>query len=318
MLFYGCKGKARVTPNVHLNVKNVMKPISSAEFILNEDGSIYHLHLRPEGLADLVLTVGDPQRVALISRYFDKIDTQTSKREFVTHTGRLGNRRITVISTGIGTDNIDIVVNELDALCNIDPETRLPRAEKKQLTFLRVGTSGGLQPHLEPGTVLVSAYGVGLDNLMQFYDYKNNLEELELYDSLMAFFSETGPLPVNPYVFSADHSLLASFAPSLPRGITLTCPGFYGPQGRQLRGPLVMGEEAVLNMQHFKHKDLFISNFEMETSALFGLSSLLGHKALSCNVLLANRTKGTFSEDPAKEVDILVKTVFEEISAGRI
>lgn len=293
------------------------RPISAAELILGEDGSIYHLHLRPEQVADLIITVGDPNRVELISRHFDKIEYQSAKREFVTHTGELAGRRLTVISTGIGPDNIDIVINELDALFNIDFETRLPKDQHRQATFIRVGTCGSLQPGFSPGDFILSAYGIGLDNLMSFYEYQNQLHELELYDDLTAFLAEMGPLPVNPYVFAGDKTLLERFGPNWAQGITLTSPGFYGPQARRLRAPGLMTAAQIQQLAQFKYKNYRITNFEMETSALYGLCSVLGHRALSASVILANRYAGTFSADPARDADNLIKAVLEEITAGR-
>lgn len=295
-----------------------MFTVPDAELVLNADGSIYHLHLQPEDIADIVLTVGDPNRVAHVSKHFDRLDVQTAKREFVTHTGWLGKRRITVISSGIGTDNIDIVINELDAAVNFDLQTRQPKAEKRQLTFLRVGTSGGLQPELNPGDFVVSAYAVGFDNLMLFYDCPNNLDELTLYDDLIAFLAETGPLPINPYVYSANHTLLKSFGPSFAHGITITCPGFYGPQARRLRGANLFSPEQMNNLSRFRFRNLSITNLEMETSAIFGLSSMLGHRALACNVLLANRPAGIFSKDPDAAVETLIKAVLTEIDQGSL
>lgn len=295
-----------------------MFTVPDAELVLNADGSIYHLHLHPEDIADIILTVGDPNRVAHVSRYFDRLDVQTAKREFITHTGWLGKRRITVISSGIGTDNIDIVINELDAAVNFDLQTRQPKTEKRQLTFLRVGTSGSLQPDLHPGDLVVSAYAVGFDNLMLFYDCPNKLDELTLYDELMAFLAETGPVPVNPYVYSANSAMLKNFGASFSHGITITCPGFYGPQARRLRGTNLFSPQQMNSLSRFRFRDLAITNLEMETSAIFGLCSMLGHRGLACNVLLANRPAGTFSKDPDAEVEKLIKTVIEEIDKGNL
>ena len=292
-----------------------MSHTPESELVLTADGRIYHLGLRPEDIGSIILTVGDPERVGRISRHFDRIDVQASKREFHTHTGWLGKHRISVVSTGIGPDNIDIVVNELDALANFDFEQRIVKQELTSLRIIRLGTSGALQEDIEPGSVVVSRFGIGLDNLMYFYQYHNTLSEAELFDALQEFQQYHGLLPIQPYVCESDLYLAQVLGKDLEQGITLTCPGFFGPQGRQWRVPIALPFDNMTPMQHFRFREYRIVNFEMETSALFGLSRLLGHHALSFNVILANRTRQTFTSDPYKAVDGMIETALERIAA---
>ncbi len=286
-----------------------MNHFPPSELILNPDGSIYHLQLLPGQIADTILTVGDPARVELISSRFDAVECRVHKREFITHTGRIGTKRLTVISTGIGPDNIDIVINELDALVNIDLANRVPKLQHTALTFVRVGTSGAIQPHLEVGNFIVSAYGIGLDNLMHFYEWHHLPHEANMQQALDTFLQNSGPLPVQPYVFAADINLVESLRSSMPPGITLTSPGFYAPQGRTLRGKTRLQPQDIDRLSHFECQSLQITNFEMETAALLGLSRTLGHKAVSCNVLLANRTRHTFVEHAGAAVSRLIDEV---------
>jgi uridine phosphorylase len=288
-----------------------MAGIPESELILNDDGSIYHLNLRPEDIAPIILTAGDPGRVSRISRHFDSIELKREKREFVTHTGMLGGSRLTALSTGIGPDNIDIVLNELDALVNIDLETRQPRRERTVLNIIRLGTSGGLQPDLPVGELVVSHYGLGLDNLMRFYKYQPSLPEADLYDEFKAFQEYAGLVPVDPYVAEGSAALREKLALDMHHGITVTAPGFYGPQGRRLRLESTLHPEALAN---FEFQGVKITNFEMETAAIYGMAKLLGHRALSCNVLLANRPKGTFSHDPKALENKLIETMLERIA----
>ncbi len=288
-----------------------MQPIPDSELVLNADGSIYHLGLQPAQIADTILTVGDPSRVARISKYFDAIEHQVSRREFVTHTGRLGALRLTVISTGIGTDNIDIVINELDALANIDLSTRMPRTSPRALRIIRVGTSGAVWREAEVGTLVTSAYGIGLDNLMHFYHTEPDRQERMLAAQFASF--PATPLPTLPYAFAANATLLEQIPLDL-QGITLTAPGFYAPQGRQLRGRTRLTPELLAQLSDFQFNGRRITNFEMETAALYGMARLLGHQAVSCNVILANRLKGQFSGDPTKAVEKLIQRVLECIS----
>ncbi|MCG8326191.1 MAG: nucleoside phosphorylase [Chitinophagales bacterium] len=288
-----------------------MPNILSSELVVNPDGSIYHLKLRPEEVAPIIITVGDPGRVAMVSKYFDEIEVKKDKREFHTHTGRLGSKRITVISTGIGPDNIDIVFNELDALFNIDLEARTIKEELTQLNFIRIGTSGSLQADIPVDSFLASAYGLGLDNLIHYYQYQVNLGEAELTDELNEFLSFTSDLRFYPA--EGSPYLLNSIADEMAQGITLTAPGFYAPQGRSLRLPARFDRNVFEQLGHFSFQKYRITNLEMETSAIYGLSRMLGHRALSTNVILANRPNGQFSTTPHESVDRLIRHVLEKI-----
>ncbi len=288
-----------------------MSAIPPSELILNADGSIYHLCLLPEDVAEVVLTVGNPERVARISQHFDRFDCRKQKREFITHTGWIGRQRLTVLSTGIGPDNMDIVLNELDALVNVDFQTGRVKPEPQSLQLIRVGTSGGLQPDLPLEDLVCSAYGLGLDNLLHYYPYAPNLAEAELYDELRVVQEHTGLFPQLPYPAEADHGLLETFGRQMRSGITLTSPGFYGPQGRSIR--LKSRLDNLAPLRAFRYRGLAITNFEMETAALYALSRLLGHRAMSCSVLLANRASGAFSRTPQKAVDKLIRKVLEII-----
>jgi uridine phosphorylase len=289
-----------------------MQPISNSELILNPDGSIYHLNLRPEDIAPIIITVGDPGRVARVSQHFDKIEVKKEKREFCCHTGRVGQKRISVISTGIGPDNIDIAINELDALVNIDFEQRQPKSTHTVLTFIRIGTSGALREDVPVDSFVASAYGLGLDNLLYFYGYKNNMPEAELTDALSAYMQYTKRLPF--YACQGSQQLLSQIGEGMVHGITLTSPGFYGPQGRQLRLLPRFDKAAFRQLAEFEFKGTPITNFEMETSAIYGLARLLGHRALSTNAIIANRASGTFSQAPKRIVDQLIVKVLERVS----
>lgn len=302
--------------------------MAPSELILNSDGSVYHLHLVPEQLADTVITVGDPDRVGDVSRYFDRIDTRVQKREFVTHTGELAGRRITVISTGIGTDNIDIVLNELDALATIDLVARKPLAQPRQLKIIRIGTSGALQPDLPVDSLLVSSHGLGLEGLLHFYPYQASASTALLLESIerhLAFRQNQNrqhdpsqayqSLPIAPYLCPADTDLLRAFAdPVLAQGITLTAAGFYAPQGRELRLPSRFGQGTIQELCNWQGPaGERITNLEMETAGIYGLASLLGHKAISLNALLANRANGSFSQQATQSIDRLIRFALEKI-----
>lgn len=279
-----------------------------SELILNADGSIYHLHLRPEQLAETIITVGDPDRVQGVSKYFDRVTDRVQHREFVTHTGEMGGKRISVVATGIGTDNIDIVFNELDALVNIDFQNRCVKPTLTELTIVRIGTSGCLQADIPVDTILVSEYGLGLDALMDYYEFEDDAPDI-----LEAFIAEwdEGGLPY-PYLIGCDKGLLASVGKGLPKGITATCPGFYAPQGRVLRGRAFM-PDLVHRLSNFKYKKQRITNFEMETAGIYGMAQVLGHKALSVNALLANRITHEFSKNADAVVDKAIQMVLERI-----
>ena len=264
-----------------------MKPIAPSELIINSDGSVFHLHLKPEELADDVILVGDPGRVELVASFFDSTEFRRESREFVTITGRYNNKRITVLSTGIGTDNIDIVVNELDALANIDFATRLIKEEKKSLRLLRLGTSGAIQPDIPLGSFVFSNISIGFDGLLNWYQRR---DEVSLLDYEKLFVESTGwlnELPA-PYFVRAHQSLVDLFADSTIKGLTMSASGFYGPQGRVLRLPLAM-PDMVSQFEKFSFNGDRITNFEMESSALAGLSILLGHKAATICCIIANR-----------------------------
>ncbi len=282
-----------------------MARIAESELILNDRGAVYHLNLRPEELAPTVVTVGDPDRVAEVSKYFDQIEHKQQHREFISHTGRVGNKRITVLSSGIGPDNIDIVLNELDALVNIDFETREIKSKLDSLQIIRIGTSGSLQADIPVDSFVASTHGLGVDNLLNFYRLEQNSEEELLLQSFVThtqIHSHIG----NPYIHSAAPGLLKHFVQDFHQGITVTCPGFYGPQGRVLRLGL-SNPHLVNRLSDFRYGPHRISNFEMETSAIYGLGKLMGHQCLAINAIVANRVKQEFSKDGKAAVERLIQ-----------
>jgi len=283
----------------------MQQPIGASELIINPRGAVYHLDLRPEELAGTIITVGDPNRVAHVSQYFDHIEHRSAHREFITHTGYIGSKRISVMSTGIGPDNIDIALNEVDALVNIDFETRCINDIKKSVSVIRLGTCGSLQGEVGVDQLVAGTHGLGVDNLLHFYQPNNNPEELAI---LAAFEQHTNIQAhhIKPYISSASAGLLKHFTEGYNHGITVTCPGFYGPQGRILRLPLKM-PNLVDQMTSFRFGNHHIANFEMETSAIYGLCNLLGHQCLSINVIVANRVKKEFSKDGAKAIDHMIQ-----------
>lgn len=285
-----------------------MNSIAASELIINNRGAVYHLNLRPEELADTVITVGDPDRVAAISKHFDHIEGKFNHREFITHTGTIGSKRISVVSTGIGPDNIDIVLNELDALKNIDFESRTIQSQLKSLTIIRVGTSGSLQADIPVDSFVASTHGLGLDNLLNFYRHTNNDEEKYILREFVSHTQLTSTT-TNPYIASAGTSVLKHFVEGFHQGITVTAPGFYGPQGRVLRLGL-HHPDLVDRFTGFRYGNHRITNFEMETSAIYGLGRLLGHYCLSLNAVVANRVRKEFSKDGAAAVEnLIVKTL---------
>jgi len=302
-----------------------MPKLLNAELILNPDGSIYHLNLLPEQVAKTIITVGDPDRVDSISKHFDKLDYKVQKREFVTHTGWIGTKRLTVISTGIGTGNIDIVFNELDALFNIDLKRKVIKEDLTTLQFIRIGTSGCLKKEIPINAFLVSEFAVGMDNLLSYYHFKKTPSEKKLRQTLRQFLKNRAT-KINkvPYVFEANKPLLQQLGKDFLKGITLTCPGFYGPQGRQLRAinkeANLLDQFAAFNQENYqfttkkdKKHNWQITNFEMETAGIYGMANLLGHQAISFNALLANRATGEFSKTPKKTVHQLIEKVLEQI-----
>ncbi len=284
---------------------------SESELILNPDGSIYHLHLLPEQIANDIILVGDPNRVAEISKYFDSIEHKISNREFVTHTGYLKNKRLTVLGTGIGTDNIDIVVNELDALANIDLINRTNKSNFTSLNLIRLGTSGSLQPDIQVDSFVASKFGLGFDGLLNFYAKGSEFAEKEMADH----FIEECEIPsdlARPYIIKSSTVLMNKLAFDLHQGITATASGFYGPQGRTLRlSPRI----ADLNerLQSFRFGAERITNFEMETSALYGLGKMLNHNTLTICAIIANRPTKTFSKNYHKTIDNLIQTTLTRL-----
>ncbi|HEY5511046.1 MAG TPA: nucleoside phosphorylase [Prolixibacteraceae bacterium] len=289
-----------------------MRVIEPSELILNPDGSIFHLHLQPEQLAENIILVGDPGRVKMIASFFDKLESQTENREFVSATGRYGSKRITALSTGIGTDNIDIVVNELDALVNIDLKTRQVKTEHKSLKIIRIGTSGGLQGDIPVNAFLASKKAIGFDGLLNFYEGRDEISDLPFEKAFKSYVGWNEHLP-SPYVVACDPALFnrlidEEFTP----GVTISAPGFYGPQGRELRLKIV---DPQINdkIESFRFEDQRITNYEMECSAIYGLSRLLGHQSLTVCIIIANRVTKKANEDYKPVMAKLVKKVLDRI-----
>jgi uridine phosphorylase len=288
-----------------------MKKIAPSELILNADGSIYHLHLLPEQLADTVLVVGDPGRVEKVSKHFDSIEFQIQNREIITHTGWIGKKRITVLSSGMGTDNMDIVLNELDALVNVDLNERIPKQQLKRLTIIRMGTSGGFQPDLPSDSLVASSHGIGMDGLLYFYEKHSEIIDQGLTDAFITHTNWPDLLPT-PYAVAADPELLALIGKDINIAATCTASGFYAPQGRQIRMvPALAGINEKLTS--FRYGDIRIGNLEMETSALYGLGGLLGHKTLTVCAIVANRYQKTFSTNYPETIERLILHVLGRI-----
>lgn len=289
-----------------------MKYFAESELIINPDGSIFHLHVKPEQLADKIILVGDPGRVALVASHFETKECEVESREFKTITGSYKGKRITVQSTGIGCDNIDIVVNEMDALANIDFKTRHEKETFKQLTFVRIGTCGGLQPYTPVGTFVASVKSIGFDGLLNFYAGRNDVCDLELEEAFKKHMN-WGPLLSAPYVIDGDKELVDRIAgEDMVRGITIACGGFFGPQGRELRIPLADPHQNE-KVESFVYGDLRITNFEMESSALAGLSALMGHKAMTCCMVIANRVAKEANANYKNSIDNLIIEVLDRI-----
>jgi len=289
-----------------------MVKIAESELIVNSRGAIYHLDVRPEELAQTVITVGDPARVHEVSKHFDSVECKCSHREFVTHTGRIGNKRLSVVSTGIGPDNIDIVVNELDALVNINFETRSVNPELKHLTIIRLGTAGALQEDIPVDSIVASTHGLGIDNLLNYYRHDNNDEEMQIIQQFVAHTQISSNFS-QPYISTASSAILKHFVDGFYHGITITCPGFYGPQGRVLRLGLT-NPDLIDRLTQFSFGNHRITNFEMETSAIYGLGRLLGHQCLSLSTIVANRIKKEFSKDGHAAVENMIVKALEIIS----
>lgn len=293
-----------------------MATIPKSELILDKRGGIYHIGIRPEELADTVLLVGDPDRVEKVSKHFDTVEFEWQHREFITHTGFIGSKRISVISTGIGPDNIDIAINEIDALANIDFETRTIKPQLKSLQLIRLGTSGSLQKEIPVDSFVAGTHGLGFDNVMHFYVKQNNAAELEIID---AFKNHTGLSSGNvlPYIFEGSNDLLNIFDNGYHKGITIGCPGFFGPQGRVLRLDLAY-PGLIDKLTHFSYRNHFISNFEMESSAIYGFGRLMNHHCLSLNVIVANRVAQEFSKDSNAAVENLIEHSIRLIASASI
>lgn len=287
--------------------------IPHSELIINTDGSIFHLHLKPENLAEKVILVGDPGRVDTISSFFSKIEFSVQNREFKTVTGWFNNKRITVLSTGIGTDNIDIVLNELDALVNIDLQTRTIKKQHKTLEFVRVGTSGGLQPDLPVNSFVVSAKSIGFDGMLNFYANREQYCDLEFEKAFSDFTQWNKSLP-SFYVVDASETLASKFNEHpFIHGVTISAPGFYGPQGRVLRLPLAV-PQLNSQIETFRFENQKITNFEMESSAIYGLSKMLGHEALAICLLIANRIAHKANESYHEEMKKLIALVLQRLT----
>ncbi len=281
--------------------------INDSELILNQDGSVYHLNLLPEDIAETIIFVGDQERVPLVSRHFDSVEIKKGKREFITHTGHLRGKRISVVSTGIGTDNIDIVINEIDALFNVDLQTKSLNPDIKSVDIIRIGTSGSMHPEVAMDQIIVSEFAVGFDSLMQFYKKQYTAEEVEIREALTEAFSE---FVVRPYVGKANEALVEQYAYNLLKGITVTSPGFYGPQGRKVRTQkaapqfVEIAERLDLNGRH-------ITNLEMETAGIYALANMFGHRAISINAIVASRVDARFSEQPQAVVERAIQLVLD-------
>ena len=289
-----------------------MAPIAESELILNPDGSVYHLHLKPENIADTIIVVGDPGRVKEISKHFDSIDFTVENRELNTHTGSIGNKRLTVVSTGMGTDNLDIVINELDAAVNIDLKTREIKKSHTKLNIIRLGTAGALQADIRPGDFVASSYGMGMDGLLYFYERGKSVMDAAMAEAFVNHVNWNENLP-GIYAVPCSQLLMDKVGKGLLHGVTLTAPGFYGPQGRELRLKLAFPELNQL-IESFEYQGSRIANFEMETSALYGLGKMLGHETLTVCTIVANRVNHSYAEDYHGDIERLIKLVLERLT----
>jgi len=285
-----------------------MARIPESELILNKDGSVYHLNLLPQHISDTVITVGDPNRVYQVSKHFDKVDFEMNRREFITHTGTYKGKQLTVMSTGMGTDNVEIFLTELDALVNIDLKKREPKAKKKKLKIIRIGTSGALQEDIPLGSHLLTDYAIGLDTLMCYY----NLHQDDFEETVGKELQKAVGLPFTPYVVKGSETLRKQLGEGMITGNTVTCPGFYAPQGREIRAKLRFPK--LLEVLNYYHKDSFwLTNFEMETAGYYAMGRLLGHEMLSANAIIANRIENKFAKDATKVIDSLIEAILDRL-----
>ncbi len=286
-----------------------MAKLLASDLILNKDGSVYHLSLKPGDIADIIFTVGDPGRVHRVSSQFDSVDFEMNKREFITHTGKIGSRKVTVMSTGMGTSNIEILMTELDLLANFDFKKFQFKPKRKSLSIIRLGSSGSMQADLPVGSILLSESAVGMDNIMAFYPFVEKAESAEFSSKLR----ENLKVDVKPYTVGANRELYDHFkGEPLVSGITVTCPGFYAPQGREINLP-ISDPKILETLSYFNHDGKWLTNFEMETAAYYAFGEMLGHKTLSVNAILANRVSGRFSKNPNKIIDRMIKIILERL-----
>lgn len=290
-----------------------MEKLKDSQLIVNAEGAIYHLNLRPEQIADTIIIVGDPGRVSKISKYFDEIEYQGQNREIMTHTGRIGKMHLTVMSSGMGPDNIDIVLNELDALVNIDLKEKVKKSEHKSLNIVRLGTSGAIQADIPIDSFVMSKYGLGIDGLMNFYETANGILETEMNEALIAHTNWPNDL-ARPYIVKSSENLAEKIGFDMLQGITATAPGFYGPQGRKLRMGLKY-PDLIQRLESFTYNNERILNFEMETSALYGLGRSLGHNVLTVCAVIANRITESYTKDHNPPIEKLIQTLLERLSS---
>lgn len=282
--------------------------VSETDFILREGGTAFHIGLTASQVPSTIITVGDPDRVESVSQYFSRVDFKLHKREFVSHLGRLKNKDVLVISTGIGPDNVEIVLTELDGLVNLDPITRLPKENKQKLSIIRVGTSGALQADIPVGSFLISNWGIGLDNLLGFYQ----LPQTDFESATGKAIQQKAQLNFTPYIVPASQKLVQQFGEGMLVGNTLTCPGFYAPQGRKVRMP-VKYPDLLDDLTHFQQSDFRLTNFEMETSTYYAFGRMLDHDLLSANAILVNRARNEFADNSGEIVDGLIRKVLERV-----
>lgn len=288
-----------------------MRTIPDSELIINSDGSVFHLHIKPEQLSDKIIMMGDPDRVDLTASFFDSIECNIQSREFHTITGLYKGKRITALSHGIGPDNIDIVITELDALANVDFESREIKKEFKQLTMVRVGTSGGLQPHCPIGSYVVAAKSIGFDGVLNYYEGRNNIT-LNDFEAAFKQHVDWNPLHCSPYVIKADEELVQRVGHDMIQGVTISAIGFYGPQGRYVRMPLA-SPDLNSKIESFRYEGDMITNYEMESAPLAGLGRLMGHKAMTVCTIIANRLAGNSNANYKGSIEDLIKTVLDRI-----